>query len=67
MTDDQEYFNIQETAEVLGVTRRRIWAMVKAGEIDSLPNPLDRRETLIPRSEIERLRKFARPPKKEVA
>ena len=49
------------------MTRRRIWEMVKAGEIEAVSNPLDRREKLIPRSEIARLAPFVRPTKKEVA
>lgn len=65
MKDESEYLNITETAVALGVNRRRVWQMVRADELESLQNPLDRRETLIPRTEVDRLAKFAR--KKAVA
>jgi hypothetical protein len=64
MADTPEYLNIQEASAALQVTRRRIWQMVKAGEIEAVPNPLDRREKLIPQSEIARLAPFVRPAKK---
>jgi len=67
MSDETEYLNLQETADALHVTRRRVWQMVKDGELQSVNNPLDRREKLIPRSEIERLAPFIRPTKKEAA
>ena len=67
MGKDVEYLNIQEAAEALGVTRRRIWKMVKDGELEATTNPLDRREKLIPRSEVDRFSKFVRPRKVGVA
>ena len=60
MTHNGDYLNIQEAADALGVTRRRIWKMVKDGEIEAIGNPLDRREKLIPRKEVERLAQFVR-------
>ncbi len=67
MANDREYLNIQEAAGELGITRRRLWQMVKDGQIEAVTNPLDRREKLIARSEVERFRPFIRPAKKEVA
>ena len=58
MTETPEYLNITEAAEALRVNRRRIWQMVKDGQIEAISSPLDRRETLIPRVEVERLSKF---------
>ena len=60
MLDDRPYLNIHQAADALGVSRRRIWQMVKAGELESVPNPLDRRESLIPHAELERLASFAK-------
>lgn len=59
MPDEPEYLNIQQAADALGVTRRRIWAMVKDGQLPAIQNPLDRREKLIARVDVERLAKFA--------
>ncbi len=60
MTDAVDYVNIQQAADLLGVNRRRIRELIKAGELQSLTNPLDRRETLIPRSDIIRLESFTK-------
>jgi len=60
MADAVDYVNIQQAADLLGVNRRRIRELIKAGEIQSLTNPLDRRETLIPRSDITRLESFTK-------
>jgi len=66
MSDEPEYMTVQAASEVLGVTRRRLWDLIRAGHIEAVQNPLDRREKLIPRTEVERLTKFAAV-KKEVA
>lgn len=58
MPDESEYLNIQQAADALGVTRRRIWAMVKEGQLPAIQNPLDRREKLVARSHVDRLAKF---------
>lgn len=60
MTNEAEYVTIQGAAAALGVTRRRIWQMVKSGDIEARTNPLDRREKLIPQSEIDRLVPFTK-------
>jgi excisionase family DNA binding protein len=66
MADDVEYLTVQEAAERLGVSRRRIWDLIREGKIDAIQNPLDRREKMIAGSELDAFMKFARP-KKAVA
>lgn len=66
MGDDNGYMNIGEVAEALGVTRKTVYSMIKTGKLRAMQNPIDSREKLIDRAEVERLAKFARP-KKAVA
>jgi excisionase family DNA binding protein len=60
MADAPDYLNISQAADVLGVNRRRIRELIQAGELEAIANPLDRRETLIPRSEVDRLSAFTK-------
>lgn len=60
MADEPQYVTIQGAAAALGVTRRRVWQMVKNGDLEARTNPLDRREKLIPQSEIDRLAPFTK-------
>lgn len=46
---------IREAARLLGVSRTKVWAMVRDGELEAQVDPLDRRQRLISRSDIERL------------
>jgi hypothetical protein len=50
---------------MLGVNRKRVWRMIRDGQVTAIPNPVDRRERLIPREAIVRLQEFA--PKKGAA
>jgi hypothetical protein len=47
--------NLTTAAAMLGVSRTKLWTMVRGGEIQSSPDPIDRRQRLIPLGEIERL------------
>lgn len=53
----EDTLNLGEAAEFLGVSERKMWQMVKAGEIKSLLNPLDKREKLFRRKDLVRLRR----------
>jgi excisionase family DNA binding protein len=64
---DPQYVTVQIAAETLGVSRRRIWDLIRQGSIEAIQNPLDKREKLIPQSEIDRLLQFARASKKAAA
>jgi excisionase family DNA binding protein len=67
MHDGANYVNIGEAAEILGTTRRTVYTMIKTGKLEAIQNPIDSREKLISRADIERLARFARQPKKDVA
>jgi excisionase family DNA binding protein len=67
MTNSDDFMNIGEAADALGVTRKTVYSMIKSGRLRAITNPVDTREKLIERAEIERLAKFARPSKKAAA
>ena len=67
MTNGPEFLTIGEAAELLGVDRRRIRQLIQRGRLAATENPLDLREKLVSRSEVEALLRFARAGKKEVA
>lgn len=46
---------ITEAAHRLGVSRHKVWKLVKEGTLPYTENPLDRREKLIPVDTIEQL------------
>ena len=41
MTDDTEYLNVQAAAEALGTNRRRIWQLVKEGQLETVTRSSD--------------------------
>lgn len=59
VTAEPKYLTVQAAAEALRTNRRRIWQMIRDKELEAIDNPLDRREKLIPRAEVERLSDFA--------
>lgn len=60
MTEEAEYVTVNGAAELLGTTRRRVWAMLKEGQLHAVTNPIDRREKLIPRVEVEELARYTK-------
>ncbi|PZS03081.1 MAG: hypothetical protein DLM70_09445 [Chloroflexi bacterium] len=59
MTESPEYLTIQAAADVLNTNRRRIWQLVKDGQLQAIENPLDRRSKLILCGDVARFIKFA--------
>ena len=55
VVDTDEYFSMEETAELLGKGIATLWRMVRDGRLMVL-RPKGSRRTLVPKSEIERLR-----------
>lgn len=62
-----QYVTVQTAADMLGVSRRRIWDLIRQGSIEAIQNPLDKREKLIPQSEVDRFMQFASASKKAAA
>jgi hypothetical protein len=60
MPDDVEYLNIQQAADAIGTNRRRVWQLVKEGKLTTIENPLDRRERVISKGQIDRMAKFSK-------
>lgn len=67
MTDGPKYYTIQTAAERLGVSRFRIWNMIKDGQLTAKQSPIDRRQRLIPATEVEELAEFLASSKKAIA
>lgn len=61
MAEETDYVTVQEAAEFLGVSRRRVWDMTREGRLRAIVNPLDRREKLIDRKDLQAFAKFIRP------
>lgn len=52
----QETMSIGEAATYLGVSRTKIWTLIKEGRLTARQNPLDKREHLVPASAVQELR-----------
>lgn len=53
---DEETLNLGKAAEFLGVSERKMWIMAKAGEIEALHNPLDKREKRFRKKDLMKLK-----------
>lgn len=51
-----EYVTMGEAQELLGVSRFKLWQLVKEGVLPTFTSPLDRRQKLIRRDDLDRLR-----------
>jgi excisionase family DNA binding protein len=59
----QQAVSVKEAAAYLGVSRSKIWILIKEGALPARENPLDRRERLIPLSALETLRDQGKQPR----
>jgi len=55
MTND-EYVTLGEATEVLGVSRFKVWQLVREGVLPTFVSPLDRRQKLVRREDLAQLR-----------
>ena len=55
--DADEYVTMAEAQEILGVSRFKIWQLVKEGKLQTFRSDLDRREKLIRRSDLDAVRR----------
>jgi excisionase family DNA binding protein len=46
---------IKQTAETLGVSRTKVWAMVRAGELEAVQDPIDKRQRLVSAESVQEL------------
>ena len=57
-----ELLTLNDAAEYLGVSRMKLWRLVKDGTLTAVENPLDNREKLIGKFEMDKLK--ARAPRR---
>lgn len=50
-----EYLSLQEAAELMGVSRFKLWRLLKEGKLTAYQSERDRREKLVSRREVEAL------------
>ncbi len=48
----EEYVSLKEAQEILGVSRTKIWSLVRDGMLKTYEDPLDKRKTLVLRSDV---------------
>jgi excisionase family DNA binding protein len=58
----QETMTMHEAARYLGVSRNKLWLLVKEGRLTAVENPLDKRQRLLDFDAVRRLRDEARSP-----
>ena len=46
---------VSDAARELGVSRTTVWSMVRRGELETYPDPIDKRRSLIPAQSIRAL------------
>jgi excisionase family DNA binding protein len=51
-----EFLDVEQAAELLGVTRFTISRLIRAGELTTYVSPLNRRKKLLRRDDVEALR-----------
>jgi len=50
---DDEYVTMAEAQRILGISRQKIWRMVKDGELAAYQDPKDKRKKLVRRNDID--------------
>ncbi len=58
MEERPRYYTVKQAADVLGVSRWKMWRLVEAGSFTVEANPLDKRQKLLPVDEVEQLARF---------
>ncbi len=51
-----DYVTMGEAQDILNVSRFKLWQLVKEGALPTFVSPLDRRQKLIRRDDLDRLR-----------
>lgn len=57
----EQFMSLREAREYLGISRQKIWRLVKDKELPFYLDPLDKRKRLVKRVDVERLKR-PRPP-----
>lgn len=56
MVTSSDRVTLAEAARLLGVSHSKVWRLVRDGRLVAHRNPLDQREKLVRREDVERLR-----------
>lgn len=57
----EDFVTMTEAQEILGVSRFKIWQLVRDGKLEAFQSELDRRQKLIRRQDLDALRFTRRP------
>jgi excisionase family DNA binding protein len=52
---EMEYMSLSDAAKYLGVSRNKLWRMVKDGRLEAYDNPKDDRVKLVKQSDLDAL------------
>ena len=50
---DEEYLRVKDAAQHLGVSRAKIWRLLKDGRLKAFKDPRDERVTLVRKEDLE--------------
>lgn len=53
----EEFLNLKEARQLLGVSRTKLWTLIKEGRLPIYQHPLDKRVRLVRRRDLENLRR----------
>ena len=53
--EKKDLINLTEAGRILGVSRMKLWRLVKEGTLKAISNPLDKRQKLVSRAQVEAL------------
>ena len=58
---DDNLINITAASEYLNISRNTTWRVIKRNKIMTFENPLDMRETLVCKDDLDRIKSILRP------
>jgi hypothetical protein len=61
---DDKLVNITDASKYLHTSRNTTWRVIKHNKIKTFENPLDLRETLVRKDDLDRIKTILRPKKK---
>lgn len=53
---NEEFLTLTQARKLLGVSRTKLWTLVKEGQLTIYKDPLNKRVRLVRREDVERLR-----------
>ena len=54
---NEEFLNLKDARQLLGVSRTKLWKLIKEGRLPTYQDPLDKRVRLVRRQDLENLRR----------